>query len=290
VPFDVLVKLPKLFFCDLDGTLLDENGALSPDSRRAFLELGERGTRVVLASGRLPGDMRQTCEALNLQGPQIAMNGALLCSPITGENLLERSLDSAAVHEHLRFAREHDVAAVLAYPDGHRTSHLGPAVRTRFKDRLPDEVPDIEALAASRPLKTYLLVGSKRYRALLSEARSIFEGRFEVTSGGQGVVVELLALDANKGHAAQTLASYLGVPMSQVAAAGDSLNDIEILRACPVSIAMYEAPAYVRAVSTHIAPPRSEGGLVAAVDQLFRIHSDSSPIKRRTYELRQQCL
>ena len=286
----VTTHFPRVFFCDLDGTLLDDDGTLHPDSRKAILELVERGTRVVLASGRMPGDMAETCEALGLEGPQITMNGALLCSPVTGETLLERSLDSAAVHAHLRFASDHDVSAVFAYPDGHRTAHLSLPVRATFRAHLPEEVPDIEALAASRPLKTYLLAGPDRYRALLAEARSIFGGRYAVTSGGKDVIIELLQLDANKGHAAQTLASHLGVPMSQVAAAGDSLNDVEILRACPVSIAMHEAPAYVRAAGTHVAPPRSEGGLAAAVEQLFRIHSDSTPCKRRIYEARQRCL
>jgi len=227
---------------------------------------------------------------LGLEGPQITMNGALLCSPVTGETLLERSMDSATVHEQLRFALEHDVPAVFAYADGHRTQHLSFPVGATFGVHLPVEVPDIEALAASQPLKTYLLAGSERYGEILSEAQTVFAGRNAVTSSGQDVIIELLQLDANKGYAAKTLSSRLGVPMSHVAAAGDSMNDVEILRACPVSIAMHEAPDFVRAASTYIAPPRSEGGLAAALEQLFRIHSGSTPRKRRIYEARQRCL
>jgi Cof subfamily protein (haloacid dehalogenase superfamily) len=261
--------LPQVFFCDLDGTLLEQDGTLHPDSRRAFLSLSARGTRVVLASGRMPVDMAETCEALGLEGPQITMNGALLCSPVTGQTLLERSLDPPAVYEHLRFAREHEVPAILAYPGGHRTQRLCPRVRAAFSARLPQEVPDIDELAASRPLKTYLLAGPDRYRELLADAGTMFAGRYNVTSGGGNAIVELLQLDANKGYAARTLAAHFGVGMSEVAAAGDSLNDIELLQACPMSIAMHEAPSFVRKVVSHVAPPRGEGGLAAAISQLF---------------------
>ena len=263
------VSPPKLFFCDLDGTLLDDDGSVHPDSRAALIELTARGTRVILASGRIPVDMSKTCEVLGLEGPQITMNGALLCSPVTGEILLKRCMDAATVRDHLRFARDRDVPAVLAYSAGYRTEHLGHAVKTAFEERLPEEVPDIEELAFSRPLKTYLLTGPDRYRQVLDEATELFAGRYGVTSGGNDVSVELLDLAANKGHAARTLASHLGVPMSEVAAAGDSLNDVELLAACPVSIAMHEAPTFVREAATHVAPPRSEGGLAAAVTQLF---------------------
>ena len=263
--------LPRVFFCDLDGTLLDEDGSLHPDTRRAFLALSARGTRVVLASGRMPVDMAETCEALGLEGPQITMNGALLCSPVTGETLLERSLDPSAVYDHLRFAREREVPAILAYPGGHKTEQLCPSVRAAFGARLPQEVPDIDELATSRPLKTYLLAGPDRYREVLAEASTVFAGRYSVTSGGLNVIVELLDLNANKGHAAQTLAAYLGVGMSEVAAAGDSLNDVDLLQECPVSIAMHEAPSFVRKVASHVAPPRSEGGLAAAIAQMFAV-------------------
>jgi Cof subfamily protein (haloacid dehalogenase superfamily) len=260
---------PRLFFCDLDGTLLDEDGRVHPKRMSALLELRARGTRVVLASGRLPFEMRATCELLGLHGPQITMNGALLCSPLTGDVLLQRHLPEPAVREHLRFACERDVPAVLIYPGGRRTQRLSPAVEEWYGARLPEVVKDLEQLAVSRPLKTLLLTGTDRYQEILAEAYAEFSGCGYVTSGGNDASVELLHSDANKGHAAATLARHLGVPMSETAAAGDSLNDLELLAACPVSIAMREAPRLVRGAATHVAPPRLEGGLSEAIEQLF---------------------
>lgn len=260
--------LPRIFFCDLDGTLLDEDGSLHPDTVAAFTELAERGTRIVLASGRIPRNMVEVCEALGLKGPQITMNGALLCSPLTGEVLHGHSLDADAVREHLRFAHEQRLPAVLAYPDGYRTDDVEP-LREAFDAQLPEEVPDVEELARSRPFKTYLMTGAERFQQVLDEAYARFEGRFHVTSGGNDMSVELLHPRANKGHAAAALAASLGVPMSEVAAAGDGLNDVELLRAAGTSIAVHHAPDYVRAAATHVAPPRSEGGLVRAVEELF---------------------
>lgn len=263
--------VPRIFFCDLDGTLLDDDGSLHPDSVQAFKALAARGTRIVLASGRIPLNMVEICEALNLDGPQITMNGALLCSPVTGEVLHGHALDEAAVREHLRFARARDIPAVLAYPDHYKAEDVGPLLRRNFDAQLPHEVPDVDELARSRPFKTYLMTGADRFREVLDEANEFFAGRYHVTSGGNDISVELLHLRANKGHAAEALAASLGVPMSEVAAAGDGLNDVELLRTAGVSIAMHEAPRHVQGAAGHVAPPRSEGGLVRAVELLFAV-------------------
>ena len=262
------LPVPRIFFCDLDGTLLDDDGSVHPDTVQAFKELAARGTRIVLASGRIPRNMAPVCEALDLEGPQITMNGALVCSPLTGETLHGHPLDEDAVHEHLRFARDRALPAVLAYPDGYATDDVGP-FRAMFGDQLPRETRDPAELARSRPYKTYLLTGVDRFRSVLDEAYALFRGRYHVTSGGVDDSIELLHPAANKGHAATALAARLGVGMTEVAAAGDGLNDVELLRACGVSIAMHEAPPHVREAATHVAPPRSEGGLVRAVEELF---------------------
>jgi hypothetical protein len=214
--------------------------------------------------------MVEVCEALGLKGPQITMNGALLCSPLTGEVLHGHQLDEDAVREHLAFARDRALPAVLAFPDGYATDDVAP-LRARFGDELPREVRDVDELARSRPYKTYLLTGVDRFRGVLDEAYRLFRDRYHVTSGGLDNSIELLHRAANKGHAAAALAARLGVPMSEVAAAGDGLNDVELLRACGVSIAMHEAAPYVREAATHVAPPRSEGGLVRAVEELFAV-------------------
>jgi Cof subfamily protein (haloacid dehalogenase superfamily) len=266
----VTLPVPKIFFSDLDGTLLDDDGAVHPDTVQAFGELAAKGTRIVLASGRIPRNMVEVCKALGLEGPQITMNGALLCDPLTGEELHGHPLDEIAVREHLAFARERGLPAVVAYPDGYAAPDVEP-LRAAIAAPLLTEVTDIDELARSRPYKTYLLTGYQRFRQVLDEAYQVFAGRYHVTSGGVDDSIELLHPKANKGHAATTLARRLGVPMAEVAAAGDGLNDVEMLRACGVSIAMHEAPAALREVATHVAPPRSEGGLVRAVEQLFAV-------------------
>jgi Cof subfamily protein (haloacid dehalogenase superfamily) len=214
--------------------------------------------------------MAAVCEALDLTGPQITMNGALLCDPRTGEALHGHPLDEAAVREHLAFAGERGLPAVLGHPDGYTAPDVAP-LRASISDELLTEIADVDELAGSRPYKTYLMTGHDRFRAVLAEAYERFDGRYHVTSGGMDDSIELLDLRANKGHAATALAAHLGVPMAEVAAAGDGLNDVEMLQAVGVSIAMHEAPGHLREVATHVAPPRSEGGLVRAVEQLFAV-------------------
>jgi len=58
----------KLVFIDLDNTLLNRSGAITPRSRAAISALVSRGIRVVLASGRPPRMVRRFQTATSESG------------------------------------------------------------------------------------------------------------------------------------------------------------------------------------------------------------------------------
>jgi hydroxymethylpyrimidine pyrophosphatase-like HAD family hydrolase len=60
-----------------------------------------------------------------------------------------------------------------------------------------------------------------------------------------------------------------GISPSEVAAFGDSHNDVEMLKMAGRSYAMAGAPDDVKAVAGHVAPPCEEDGVLQVLEGLF---------------------
>ena len=65
---------------------------------------------------------------------------------------------------------------------------------------------------------------------------------------------------ATKINGIRLLAEHFDIPMEQIAAFGDDYNDIEMLKACGVGIAVANALPDVRAAADHIALSNEEDG------------------------------
>jgi hydroxymethylpyrimidine pyrophosphatase-like HAD family hydrolase len=84
-----------------------------------------------------------------------------------------------------------------------------------------------------------------------------------------GTYLEILPVAATKGAALTCLAAHLGVPLARVVAVGDQDNDIEMLAAVGVGLAMPHAPDEVRAVAGHVARAPEDGGLLGSLGELM---------------------
>ena len=89
----------RLLALDLDGTLLDPYGALTPGVKGAVTSAVDRGLRVVICTGRRFRGARPMAEALGLMGPVVAHNGVLVKRADTGETLHANYMPAALVRD-----------------------------------------------------------------------------------------------------------------------------------------------------------------------------------------------
>ena len=80
--------------------------------------------------------------------------------------------------------------------------------------------------------------------------------------------LEIVPIGVNKAKALAKLAITLGVELSQVAALGDGLNDVEMLREAGLGIAMGNAPEAVKSAADWITGTNDEDGVAQAVRRL----------------------
>jgi Cof subfamily protein (haloacid dehalogenase superfamily) len=248
--------LLQLVVCDLDGTLLEPDGSISERTRSAIAAVRQAGIHVAVATGRVPVGIEKVVRALDLNGPQITMHGALVIAPAGGEAIFSVTLAPEQVDGLLEVAAEIDLPVLLCYPDGFRTNDLRQEVIDLFvpyNEPLPELVEDLAILRASHPHKIAIWTGAERYEAALEVALARLGDRYSVTSGDNRSI-ELLAPGVDKGRAADALARWMGFSLDEVGAIGDGTNDIELLSAAHRSVAMRHARPEVRDAADLVVP------------------------------------
>lgn len=240
----------KLLAIDLDGTLLDRTRNISNPNREAIADAVSAGVEVVLASGRFQPSMAPFAEALGLVGPMICSNGA----HVIGRNRQELgydSVDADQVDTILSFASERGIH-INAYTRDELlfsgNSEWGDLYRSRLKTIEP--VMATHAEIRSRDLSKVMIVADPRaLRSFRDELEKILDLDSVAITESEPEYLEFLAAAVNKGTALAKVASACHVEAAQVAAIGDYLNDVEMLRWVGLSAAVDNAHADVKAIA-----------------------------------------
>ncbi len=130
-------------------------------------------------------------------------------------------------------------------------------------------VPSLESwLSVRRTVTKVIAVGrGPRPREAYPDARARFEGRAEATISHPDFL-EFVAPGVSKGEAVRWLARREGIPLSQVMAVGDQLNDLEMIEVAGHGVAMGNAPAEVRAAARYVALHGDEQGAARMIEDL----------------------
>ena len=104
----------RLLALDIDGTLLDSQGRIPEDNRRAIAAALDRGIEVALVTGRAFHFARPVAERLGLPVLFISSNGAIV-KRADGTSLLRRLLPADVARQVLAATAEHrgDVAVIF---------------------------------------------------------------------------------------------------------------------------------------------------------------------------------
>ncbi len=246
-----------LLVLDLDGTILDRTMRLDPSVAGAIRRAVDRGLRVTLATGRMPPASRRYWEELGVTVPVILYNGALVRDPASGEDLVRWTLPLG-----LPWTAFPAYANAPVHPlffDGDELFCLEqtfPIIRyCEEQGLIADAIQDPEEFLSARELVKCLFIG---HPDVLPIVRGELEERVAPSARlamSRSDYLELLPARASKGIALEWLARHLDIPLERTIAVGDQENDLEMIRAAGVGVAMPHAPAHVRAQADRVAPP-----------------------------------
>ena len=233
---------------DLDGTLLAVD-TVSPRVAQAVRRVNEL-LPVSIASGRRSSDVIHYARELGLTAPQISNGGATLLEPADGSILWNRALPPARAREIIARLDRAAVNFIATHPAGDAAA-AAEIVHWDLTRISAMDIPEADADALAAAFAGYADLN-------VVKVYLHYNGWWAVDFTAAGV---------DKGAAARELAKRLGVEPSQFIAAGDSYNDLPLLQAAGLRIAMAAAPAELRAMSDFVAPPVERDGLAVAIDR-----------------------
>ena len=260
----------KLIASDLDGTLLDSSGGAPEKNLRAIAEAMKAGAVFTISTGRMYNSAAEFARLLGLGNtPVICYNGAMIRSE-AGDTPMHLKLDLGVAREMLAIFKERGLY-VQSYIDDqlyvkdtedfnyvNYEKHFGISGKP-----LGDDIFEPKTAPTKLLVKTE---GFEASRELMREFSEKFAGRAYVTSSNVNFV-EMMNPGADKGKCLRKLADVLGVAMENVMALGDGDNDVEMLEAAGLGIAMGNARDETKAVAQDIAPSNDECGVAWAIEK-----------------------
>ncbi|MCW1806593.1 HAD family hydrolase [Brachybacterium squillarum] len=261
------MRLPegrRIVFLDIDGTIIAHDGTIPDSAAAAIREARAAGHLVLLATGRSPREVDPRLEEIGFDGAVLSagafvriddawiiehpMPAPMVRRMVEGFDAL--GLDYALQARdgvHPSAGRREDVREVLGIgeaqlgeaAEGAAHAHVAKAV---FLGREPDAFARVHALLAP-----------EGFTVITGTMPSLGTGGGEVSPG-----------DVSKGASILELLEREGIDPSRAIGIGDNNNDLEMLAACGVGIAMGNATAEALAAADEITGAVHEDGLAEA--------------------------
>ena len=272
----------RLAAIDLDDTLLGPDKRISAANREAVRTLRGLGLRIVLASGRRHENMLRFHRELDLDGPIVSCNGALVKNAETGDVLGEQRVPADLAAAVIAEGTGRGITQNYYHVDG------GLFVRERtpwtdlYRSRTGSDVDvfgDLTGLAGDRPLKIIWIEAPDVIARLLPEMEARFAGQLYITTTDPEYL-EFMALGVNKAVGVEAAAARGGIPREQVLALGDGNNYVPLLRWAGLGVAMHNARPGAKEAADLVAPPGDpETGFARAVAAVLEREAAAAPRK-----------
>lgn len=269
----------KLIALDLDGTLFNSQSQISAHNIDTIKKANEAGATVVISTGRPYSGL--PFEQLKGSGIRFAIttNGSAIYEIESGKCLFEEAMDEDIILPILDFLLTKDIhmdafiggkgytpvqcvaaGQKLANPPALKHYILNTRVRV---DNLPLFIHENQLKVQKMTLNFYPEGDVFKDR---EEVRKYLKSNPAVTtvSGGYNNL-EFTRADVNKGVGLQKMAQLLDIPVAQTMAVGDTENDLAIIRAAGVGVAMENATAAVKSAADYITTSNDEDGVAAAI-------------------------
>lgn len=268
---EVIFLQKRLLAVDIDGTLVNDNKVLLPQTKQDIFEFMDRGGVFVLATGRPTPGVRRYIDELDLQtrgGYVISYNGARTFYPRENRAFTEKNVPQSAYGRILEAAQQLDLP-LTAYRDDVAVTEKADDKYFRMETTVNglqiDRVPSFrDALTFSTP--KFLITGEPDYLETAEvRLRDALKGEPVAVFRSEPCFLEITALGCDKGAAILELARLLGIDPADTMACGDGYNDVTMLSAVGLGVAMANARTPTKAAADVVTLSNNENGVGAAI-------------------------
>lgn len=262
----------KLIVSDFDGTLINDSQQILPEVKAAIDEYVACGGIFAVCTGRMPRSILPEVRALGLKGLVIAYQGTVIADIESGKIIKSGGMEYTSVAEVCRNLEE------LKQPVN---VYSGDDIYTNLPKDNPylreyERIVRVEAESVDGKIsefveknklfcqKVVVLVAPSEQEALYCELCARLGDRFDVTCSAK-VLIEVSPLGDNKGEAVKFLAKHYGIPIELSVAIGDNLNDLSMVKAAGMGVAVGNASPKLKVAADFISVSNNEGAVAQII-------------------------
>ncbi len=264
-------KFDGILICtDLDGTLLRNDKSISAENRDAIEYFKREGGYFTFITGRMPYTSRTLYDAINPNAPVGCINGGGIYDFERGEYIWTMLLPDdakelvAAVYEAVPSAgiQMNAMETIYFCRDNEAMANF------RKRTGAPHIVADYTTLDV--PVSK-VVFGDDDEENILKIAEILNNHpkavKFDFIRS-ERTLYEILPKGASKGNLLPRLAAILGVDMAKTIAIGDYNNDVSMIRAAGVGVAVANAVAEAKAAADYITVSNEEHAIAKIIEMI----------------------
>jgi Cof subfamily protein (haloacid dehalogenase superfamily) len=269
---------PKLVATDLDGTLLNAAGEVSPRTRAALEACWDAGIPVVGVTGRGPRLLDSVRAALDARGIAVLAQGGFVVDLERDEVLRTVGLPRGQAQAVIEAIEGVAGDLIVAVEEAAEQAEVHGPLRVQhgFDWPYPEPahlLPRHEVLPAGAVLKVFLRSSTLGQDELLARARSVVDpAAAEVTHAGLGFI-EVLPPGITKATGLAIALERYGVDFGDVLVFGDMPNDLPMIAAVSEAggraVAVANAHPEVRAATTALTSGHDVDGVARYLEAVL---------------------
>jgi len=272
----------KMIASDIDGTLIYKSDYPSKRTKNAIKAVTMRGIPFVLTTGRRIASTKTISYAFDItENPIITNCGACISIPSRNNILHANHIPKDIAFEIGKIAFTSGVNAAF-YENVYDGNNIY-TFSTEHLHWMASHSPWYASFFEKIDIKNDSLINDPIQLCLsgtseaMKKAKSLIQAEFkdDITLMDYGVlkhgdhIMDIFASDTSKANALEWLLGSYGFSKSELIAFGDGINDSEMLNVAGLSVAMDNAPQYLKQKAKIVAPSNKDEGVAHVIEELI---------------------
>ena len=262
----------KMVVVDIDGTILSPTCEISQNLKNHVKELLANDIKVVIATGRMHCSAKQIAKELGTDSPIIAYQGGLIVNS-KGQTLWAKYCDEDLARDVINKLREKSIHINIYINDNLIAEDESIYIKDYTKGKFIEYeiVSSLDTLNFDNLNKILAIdYNTQKIDSLVEELSDFYKSSLYIVKSTPHFC-EISHPEATKGNGIRFLAQEWDIKQEEIMAIGDQDNDIEMLLAAGIRVAMGNATENLKKVSNFITKTVDEDGVVHAINKFTGI-------------------
>ncbi len=286
----------KLVAIDLDGTMLNQYGIVTEETKKAIKKMQENGIEVMIASGRPTDSVKTIAKNIESKKYFIAGNGAIIYDITNNEIIYANTLKKQKVLDIIKICESNSIYYNIYTEKEIIAKNLQHNVLYYHKENLNKEEEDKTHINIVQNIYEYIENRDEKvikiticdnnqaiFNSIMKKLKEIDEievldvshmSRKMIRQGTEEIPIEyfyteISAKNVDKWNALEFLIQKTGLKQEEIVAIGDNLNDKKMIEMAGLGIAMAQSDPKVKEIADYITTSNNENGVARALEDLL---------------------